>query len=66
MPTNEDKLSFTDRFLLLFKVDRKYIRLQAKLLHGHAINDMDYLSPKQLDKISENILAGIGDKNANE
>ena len=65
MLTNEDKLSLTERFLLLFKVDRRYIRLQAKLLQSHAINDMEDLSPCLLYQISENILAGIGDKNAN-
>jgi hypothetical protein len=66
MPTNEEKLSLIDRILLLFKVDRRYIRLQAKLLQSHAINDMDDLSPYLLYQISENILAGIGDKNDNE
>lgn len=66
MVTKKDKLNLIDRILLLFKVDRKYIRSQAQLLHSYAIDDMDYLSPKLLDQISENILAGIGDKNANE
>lgn len=65
MLTNEKKLSLIDRILLLFKVNRQYVRLQAKLLQSHAINDMEDLSPCLLYQISENILKGIGDKNAN-
>lgn len=60
------KANLIDRILLLFKVDRKYIRSQAQLLHSHAIDDMDNLSPYLLDQISEDILAAIGDKNANK